>query len=586
MNDAPSRLAAFIAELRHRRVFRVAAVYACVAFIIIQIIDGAFDYLRIPEWVGTTIIVLLALGFFIAVGMAWAFDLTEKGLVRAKVKREPTAAKAPHHVIIGNKTLTVIAVLAIVFGIWSWLRLPSPGGAPIRSIAVLPLEDLMGDPEQEYFVEGMHEALISALSNIGAVTVISRRSTLQYKDSEKTMPAIASELGVDALLEGSAQLVGERVRITTQLIDSKDRHLWNNTYERKIEDVFALYNDVTLAIAQEIRAKLTPQEEIRLASAPQVNPEAYDLYLRGWHIRGREGRENTLKAAEYLEQAVALDPTFARAWSALGHSYLLSGGFSIDAVNRMKEAFDKALELDPNLPDAIAGLGMYQFFKWDNGAAEEYFRRALELDPDNAYALYEYGNFLNRTGRPDEALAMFRRGQELDPLDPLPFQGIWKFYGFTRQYEKQLEIRLLEQELLGESRENSTIKLNILMQQGRYAEVAEQVGVNTWEGMRARMAMGNTEEVYAYRDSLSSWDPYTAAAFYAIMGEKEKALSLLEAFVDTPKPLFMTPGLVYTNLYLMYFPEFDSLRAESRFKTLLQKLGLPEVFDQNGQRIR
>ncbi|MBA7604476.1 MAG: tetratricopeptide repeat protein [Calditrichaeota bacterium] len=586
MNDAPSRLAAFIAELRHRRVFRVAAVYACVAFIIIQIIDGAFDYLRIPEWVGTTIIVLLALGFFIAVGMAWAFDLTEKGLVRAKPKREPTAAKAPHHPLVGNKSLAVIAVLAIVFGIWSWLRLPSPGGAPIRSIAVLPLEDLMGDPEQEYFVEGMHEALISALSNIGAVTVISRRSTLQYKDSEKTMPAIASELGVDALLEGSAQLVGERVRITTQLIDSKDRHLWNNTYERKIEDVFALYNDVTLAIAQEIRAKLTPQEEIRLASAPQVNPEAYDLYLRGWHIRGREGRENTLKAAEYLEQAVALDPTFARAWSALGHSYLLSGGFSIDAVNRMKEAFDKALELDPNLPDAIAGLGMYQFFKWDNGAAEEYFRRALELDPDNAYALYEYGNFLNRTGRPDEALAMFRRGQELDPLDPLPFQGIWKFYGFTRQYEKQLEIRLLEQELLGESRENSTIKLNILMQQGRYAEVAEQVGVNTWEGMRARMAMGNTEEVYAYRDSLSSWDPYTAAAFYAIMGEKEKALSLLEAFVDTPKPLFMTPGLVYTNLYLMYFPEFDSLRAESRFKTLLQKLGLPEVFDQNGQRIR
>ncbi|GAF74687.1 unnamed protein product, partial [marine sediment metagenome] len=255
MNDAPSRLSAFIAELRHRRVFRVAIVYAGVAFIIFQVADFAFPALHVPNWFSSAVVVLLLLGFFIAVGLAWAFDLTAEGLVRAKVKREPTAAKAPHHVVIGNKTLAVIALLAIIAAAWSWWGRPGPEAAlGKKSIAVLPLDDLMGDPEQVYFVEGMHEALISALSNIGAVTVISRRSTLQYKDSEKTMPTIASELGVDALLEGSAQLVGERVRITTQLIDSQDRHLWNKTYERELEDVFALYNDVTRAIAQEIQA--------------------------------------------------------------------------------------------------------------------------------------------------------------------------------------------------------------------------------------------------------------------------------------------------------------------------------------------
>ena len=209
MSDPSSRLAAFLAELKHRRVFRVAVVYAGVAFIIIQIIDGAFDYLRIPEWIGTTIIVLLALGFFIAVGMAWAFDLTAEGLVRAKPKREPTAAKAQHHIVIGNKSLAAIAVLAVIAAAWSWLREPAPGGGPINSIAVLPLDNLGGDPENIYFVEGMHEALISELSKIGAITVISRRSTLQYKDSEKTMPTIASELGVDALVEELA-LGGDR----------------------------------------------------------------------------------------------------------------------------------------------------------------------------------------------------------------------------------------------------------------------------------------------------------------------------------------------------------------------------------------
>ncbi len=598
MPDPPSRLAAFLAELRRRRVFRVAVVYAGVAFIVIQIIDATFDYMPIPDWVGTAFIVVLLLCFPITVALAWAFDLTAEGLVRAKVKREPTAAKAPHHVIIGNKSLAVIAVLAIVFGIWALLREPSPGGAAISSIAVLPLDDLMGDPEQEYFVEGMHEAIISNLSRISALKVISRTSAMRYKDTDKLMPEIARELNVDALVEGSVLKAGDRVRITAQLIHgASDEHLWSNDYEGDLTDILSLQKTVARAIAGEIGLALKPEEEAYLASAPQVNPEAYNLYLKGWHFHNQESEESMPKAVEYLEQAVALDPGFARAWAALGHSYLMMqwlGDWSVDyAFDRMKQALDKALELDLNQAQAHAGLGVYRYlWNLDIPGAEASFRRALTLNPDLVYARYEYGLFLVRTGRPDEGVAELRRTQELDPLDPQPLQGIAWFYQYTRQYDKALEYWQAVLELApghGWARGGVVAtKREILMQQGRYAEVTEQRGVNTSLGRRARMAMGNEEEVYAYRDSLRSTgelqqqeqeDPDWAARFYAIMGEREKALSLLEGINEENLRYWFPYSLVYS-------PEFDFLRSEPRFKALLKKMGLREVYDQYGRRIR
>ncbi len=591
MNDPPSRLAAFLAELRQRRVFRVAAVYAGMAFVLGEVANNFFPALNIPDWTISFVVVLLVIGFPIAVGMAWAFDLTAEGLVRAKVKREPTAVKAPHYPLVGNKTLAVIAAVAVAVAVWSYLS-KGEGPGPITSIAVLPLDNLGGDPENIYFVEGMHEALISELSKIGAVTVISRRSTLQYKDSEKTMPTIASELGVDALVEGSALLLGERVRITTQLVDSQDRHLWSNTYERKLEDVFALYNDVTLAIAQEIQAKLTPEEETRLASAPQLNPEAYKLYLKGWHFRTLESAESIPKAVEYLEQAVALDSTFAQAWAALGHSYLLMDRVSLwkrdYAYNRMKQALDKALELDPNHAQAHACLGIYQWdYLNDLAAAEASYRRALELDPDNTYALYEYGLDLIWWGRPDEAMVRLRRGHELNPLSPQPLLGISWVYLFTRQYDKGLEYSQAVLELAPDNifalGNIPWAKFAILMQQGRYAEAAAGAGKagDLFRQLRAEWALGDKEKVYAVRDSLSTigWEqkyPSGLARLYAIMGERDKALDLLEkAYEDTA-----------LRLARVYDPEFDFLRAEPRFQDLLQKMGLMEVFDQYGRRIR
>jgi len=500
--------------------------------------------------------------------------------------------------------VAVTASLAVV--VFLYMRGEPAQAGPINSIAVLPLENLMGDPAEDYFVDGMHEAIISNLARLSALKVISRTSAMLYKDSDKRVPEIASELGVDAVVEGSVLKAGDRVRITAQLIHgASDEHLWANDYEGSLTDILSLQKTIARAIAGEIGLALKPEEEVFLASARQVNPEAYNLYLKGWHFRNLE---SIPKAVEYLEQAVALDPGFARAWAALGHSYLLMtwySGWNFDyAMNRMKQALDKALELDPNQSEAHAGLGVYQhLWKRNIAGAEASFRRALELNPDLVYARHEYGLFLMRTGRPDEALAELQRAHDLDPLNYLPLGAISWVYHYTRQYDKALEYSQVVLELIpGQDSAPDLVdqtKREILMQQGRYAEAATEAEkwyteatYEPWKAealflqLRAEMALGNKVKVYAVRDSLRSIgelqqleqeNPFWSARLYAIMGEKELALGLLErAYEDTT---IDGSGLVYN-------PEFDPLRAEPRFKTLLQKLGLREVFDQHGQRIR
>jgi len=597
MPDPSSRFAAFLAELRHRRVFRVAAVYAGMAFVLGEVANNFFPALNIPDWAISFVVVLLVIGFPIAVALAWAFDLTTEGLVRAKPKREPTAAKAPHHPLVGNKTLAVIAAVAVAAAVWSWWGRPSAAGA-ITSIAVLPLENLMNDPEQDYFVDGMHDALISELGKIGALRVIGRTSVLGYRDAPKPIPEIAQELNVDAVVEGSVLLVGGEVKITAQLVAaSPERHLWTDSYTRSVSNVLSLHSDVARAIAREIGLALTPEEEAYLVSAPPVNPEAYNLYLKGWHIH-KLGDHH--KAEEYLEQAVALDSTFARAWAALAFNYIYTDGIALNPIrildyglNLMKQALDKALELDPAQSDAHTYLGLYQCYNWEFVAAEASFRRALELDPHNVNAHDEYGWFLQRSGRPDEGLAEFRRSQELDPLAPKPLEGIAQTFIYTREYNKALEYGQASSELqpgYADYLVNWT-KCDILIQQGLYAEAAagaEKAG-DLFRQLRAEWAWGNREKVYAVRDSLKSTGelqqreqehPFWSARLYAIMGERDKTLSLLEkAYEDTTNEFYYSIGLVY-------YPEFDSLRAEPRFKDLIKKFGLTEVFDQYGERIR
>ncbi len=625
MPDPPSRLSTFLTELKRRRVYRVAAVYAGVAFVIFEIIDATFDYLRIPEGIGTVIIVLLAIGFPVAVGMAWAFDLTEEGLVKTKPKQEAAATKAPHP-IVGNKSLAFIAVLAIAFGVWALLRGPSqPSGTTIRSIAVLPLENQMFDPNQEIFVDGMHDALTGELSMISTLRVIGRTSTMSYKDNPKPIPEIARELDVDAVIEGSVFRYQDEdsVRITAQLIATRpERHLKTIVYVANMTDILSLQRTVTRAIVEEIGLILSPEEEIHLASAPQVNREAHDLYLQGRYYREHEGVPRPLQPVEFLEQSIALDSTFAPAWAILSFCYFPYG------TDQAKRAADKALELDPDLSVAHVALGLWQVYNLDWDGAEESFQKALELDPLDNWSYYEYGLFLSRFGRYDEALDLVQRFRENDPFNPQVYRIAGDTFMWIRDYEKQLEYRKLQASFSSGASDFPGIEYDIFMQQEKYAEaavLAEQAwGDSSLQFLEAAWEAGNQERVIAIRDSLqrTGWlaereqadpiwaarfyiilderetaldllevaqesSPHLAPQYYSVLGEREKALDLLEQYYENfPEVLPFPNSYGYSIIYLIHNKNFDTLRGEPRFKALLRQLDVPEVFDENGQLLR
>jgi len=333
-------------------------------------------------------------------------------------------------VALGLGAVGVVGVAAVVG--YALLRHPAstPGAseAPpeIRSIAVLPLDNYSGDPSQDYFAEGMTDELTTALATVSQLRVISRGSAMQFQGRNRpATPEIAKALDVDAVVEGSVMRVGDKVRITAQLIDARaDRHLWAQSFERSSADVLALQADLASAIAREINVRLSQSEESRLAAAPSVNPDAYDAYLRGRFFFNRPSDENLRKAIEQFEAAVKLDSTFAPAYSGLSDAYLWAGyneGFitSSAAKPKARQAAEKAVALDSMSAEAHTSLAVFKlFYEWDWAGCEREFRRAMELNPSYAFAPDQFTLALAFTGRDEEAVAEGRRAAELDPLSP------------------------------------------------------------------------------------------------------------------------------------------------------------------------
>ncbi|MGH2524936.1 MAG: tetratricopeptide repeat protein, partial [Anaerolineales bacterium] len=317
-------------------------------------------------------------------------------------------------------------------------------GAPaprIDSIAVLPLDNLSRDPEQEYFADGMTEALTAELSKISALKVISRTSAMRYRNTDKPMPQIARELNVDALIEGSVVREGDQVRITVQLIHGPtDKHLWAESYQRELRGVLALQSDVARAIAREVRVAVTPAEATRLAAARPVNPEAYQTYLKGrfyWNKRDDEGLK---KSAKYFEQAIEIDPSYALAYAGLADAYGISTGIGLlptkEALPKARAAALKALGIDPSLAEAHTSMGMVAHFEWDWLTAEEEYQRAIELNPNYATAHHFYSVYLSKMGRHEEAIAQATRAHELDPLSLIIGTSLAGAYCAGGQHER------------------------------------------------------------------------------------------------------------------------------------------------------
>jgi serine/threonine-protein kinase len=458
-----------------------------------------------------------------------------------------------------------------------------------RSLAVLPLANLSRDPEQEYFADGMTEALITDLSKIGALRVISRTSAMRYKGTDKSIPEIARELNVDAIVEGSVLRVGERVRITAQLIHATtDEHLWAESYDRILSDVLALQSDVARAIAQEIKIKLTPQERARLARPGRLNPEAHDAYLRGRFHWNKRTEAAVKKAIEYFQQAIESDPGYAMAYVGLADSYNILGYYAMlppkESFPKTKAAALRALELDNTLGEAHTSLGnAICYYDWDWLAAEKEFKRALELNPRYPVAHLWYAFFLTGRGHHAEALSHARQAEQLDPLSVLVMALVgWLAY-YARKYDEAMEQCQKAIEMDPSFAPAHSWLSMALEQRGRYQEaIEESQKAVTFSGgsphYRASLAYayavsGGVDEAYKVLDELNGLSgrmyvsPYYRAEIHAGLGERKEALAWLEKAYEERANLLV---------FLQVEPRLDPLRDDPQFQDLLRRMNFPE----------
>ena len=515
-----------------------------------------------------------------------------------RLKRDTDSGRAAA-VVLGRPALTrrwPLAVPAVIVLTLAALvgfnvgglrqRLLGRGGPPrIESLAVLPLANLSGDPQQDYFAEGMTEALIGDLAKISSLRVISRTSVMRYKGSDKSLPQIAKELKVDAVVEGSVQRVGDRVRITAQLIHAPtDTHLWANSYERDLRDVLTLQSEVAQAIADQIRVKMTAQEQARLAGGRPVNPAAHEAYLKGRYYLEKWSPDGAKKAEEYFRQAVAQDPNYGPAYAGLAETYTwgVPGLSPEEGAARAKAAALKALASDDTLGEAHASLAIvYLQSDWDFPAAEREFKKAVELNPNYGPAHHWYSHLLLSMGRFDESLTESQRFVELDPLSPAPHLHLGLHYLIARQYDDCIrqELKTLQMDpnyILAHSQLGQAYLFK-----GMYAEALRELEkarelsggdkTNTARLAHAYGVAGRKDEARKLLQELLSTPghgqeiPGGVAIVYLGLGENEKALEwLLKAYEKQP----------YWSADLKVDPLFDPLRSDPRFQALLRRLNL------------
>jgi TolB-like protein/tRNA A-37 threonylcarbamoyl transferase component Bud32/Flp pilus assembly protein TadD len=465
-------------------------------------------------------------------------------------------------------------------------RLTGRAGPPrVESLAVLPLENLSRDAEQDYFADGMTEELITDLSKIGALRVISRTSVAHYKGTKKTVPEIARELNVDGILEGSVQRAGDRVRITAQLIYApSDRHLWAESYERDLHDVLALQSDVARAIANEIKVTLTPQEQTGLTNARTVNPEAHEAYLKGRYYLNKPTEESVNKAMEYFQRSLSIDASYAPAHAGLADGYYGLSNLRLpprEAMPKAREETLKALQLDPTLADAHTSLAIVKtFYDWQWAEAEAEFKRALQLNPSYAPAHFEYGMYLTGMGRFDEAISEFKRALQVDPLSIGPISAIGDTYYYDRQYDLAIAHYRKALEADPNFFPSHWALAWVYEQKGMLNEaiVESKEAVRLGGGPAAKALLGHVCAVAGKKSEAlqilrqleeqsgkSFVSSYDLATIYLALGQKEQALSLLEqSYEERAESL----------VWLKVDPVFDSLRSERRFQSLLYHLGL------------
>ncbi|MCH7575993.1 MAG: tetratricopeptide repeat protein [Candidatus Marinimicrobia bacterium] len=579
--EQQSGLSAFIAELRRRRVFRVAAFYGGIAFVMFQIIDSIFEPLHIPEWIGSLIIILLLVGFPIAVGLAWIFDITPEGIVR-------TEGRSTGKPGTSNRALIAVTIAAVAFGIWGKWGGDGTNGA-IRSLVVLPLDNLSNDPDQQFFVDGMHDILTSELSKVQGLTVISRNSAMFYGGKNIPTARIVQELGVDAIVEGSVLRAGERVRITVQLIDARtDKHLWSDNFDRDLVDIFALHSEVARAITEQVAATLQGGVTYAPTTTKKIDPRALDEYVRGRSLWNKRTGESLSAAITHFKAAIAYDSTSALAWSALAEAYALAPpymemgadiaatmtrqaaqnaislepglaqpyvalGFVTDLLTEAEPYYQKAIALDPNYATAYHWYGMALFFQGNLSGAEENLNRAVALDPRSA--IIRSNRVANFAARRQTGKA-FSEWDEIWKIDPQFSANIFELiiaHAFAGNGEQAKE--LLSRFPRRTPRDSLLYRVNL-------------AAIHTLGGDK-QAALNLLPTTPAGGTSLLGIDDsrLVSALVLAALGEMDRAFEFIDAYADNlpdPRALLSIP----------YAWLSDSLSADPRFEALLQRYGV------------
>jgi len=580
----------FLGELKRRNVYKVAVAYVVAGWALAQGIAQVFPVFDIPNWIVRVIVLLIVIGFPIALVLAWAFELTPEGL-----KRTEAADAAHQHSRSRVWIYVVIFGSAISVGLFFLGRYTAPsvnGGSksPDKSIAVLPFENLSRDPDNAYFTEGVQEEILTRLAKVADLRVIARTSTERYKSSPENLPQIATQLGVAHILEGSVQKAAEQVRVSVQLINaSTQTHLWAETYDRKLTDIFAVESDIAKTIADTLRAKLSDPEQHAITARPTENAEAYQLYLKGRYFWNKRTGADLKKAIDYFHQAIGIDPNYALAYAGLADAYGLLSGYGAaspkDSLPQAKAAAKKALELDNTLGEAHASLAQVLFaYDFNFAEANRAFRRAIELNPNYATAHQWYGQGgLAPLGQFEDAVAEMKRALELDPLSVIINADLGSVLCSARRYDAAIE------------------------QLRKTVEMDPRFYYAHWNLGQALEVKGLVEEaIVEYQKAIALDDdplsPGLLAHLYAKLGKKDEARQLLERLREASQRRYVTPYIFaiihlglgekeqaigflertyedrdgYNLVFIKVDPFLDPLRGDARFEALVTKVFAPK----------
>jgi serine/threonine-protein kinase len=582
----------FFGELKRRNVYKVAVAYAIVGWLTIQIATQVFPFLEIPNWIVRLVILVVAIGFPIALVIAWAFELTPEGLKRTEDVDLPAGYASKNRIWLYVAVIgAALSVTLFFIGRYSASRTflgqekqaPAVAGSALqKSIAVLPLLNESGDPKDEYFSDGLSEELIAALSQIKQLKVIGRSSSFRFKDTKEEPKTIGEKLGVSTLLEGTVRKQGDRVRIVAELINAADGiQLWSRTFERELKDIFAVQAEIANAVATSLELTLRGAKDTVVANASTASVEAHNAYLQGHFYFVRRNLDDYRKAVGFFDQAIRIDPDYALAYAERSEAWTFIGDLAIgekkNAWTAAKHDAEKAVEVGPNLAEAHAALGWVRFFsewKFSEGLAE--LRRANELAPANPTANDLLARVLAYVGQIQEAEKLARQALELDPLAVVARGNLARILLAEGKLDEADAQARKSAELQPTGAASHRWQVLVAIERGdgetalREAQLEPNEAYRRFELALAHYARGDRPAADAVLSEMIARDrnllAYQIAEVYAWRGETDKAFEWLQISFDNRDT---------GTLSLPIDPLMRGLRDDPRYKNLLAKLGLP-----------